>query len=288
MVKKDKKSKFRNRLWQLSLWLKVFTEGRGIKDKIILFPGTFFRILRFLTAYLKIPVLPHFFKMLSRPFLDVIIKNADGTFYCRKMKDDATMASEAYELPLQSYFDSFKEGVFVDIGANIGKYTIKIGRRSGTKGKVVSIEPEPGSFAILTKNIELNELKNVVPINVACWNEEGELDLSLASPFFHISGGHSVKKKVSSRFVKVKAQKLDFILNNLGIEEVNFIKVDVEGAEVEVLEGAQQIISKSPSLKILFEAFGEENQKRCFEMATKLGLHIRQIQRGCFLAIKGS
>ena len=64
---------------------------------------------------------------------------------------------------------------------------------------------------------------------------------------------HSIKEKVSPQFVKVRCAKLDDILNHIGVEKVDFIKIDVEGAEVEVLEGAQEIITKSDSLEILVE-----------------------------------
>jgi len=75
------------------------------------------------------------------------------------------MAAEAFEFPLQSHFEAIKERIFVDVGANIGKYTIKVGRQMGNKGRVISVEPEPESFQVLKLNIEFNKLANVTAVN---------------------------------------------------------------------------------------------------------------------------
>lgn len=151
----------------------------------------------------------------------------------------------------------------------------------GSKGRVISIEPEPESFEVLKKNIELNKLANVIALNIACWNEERELDLYTA-PSLKTSGSHSIKEKVSPNSVKVKSLKLDTILGNMGIEKVDFIKVDVEGSKVEVLEGAQRTIAKSDHVKILFEAFSKENLEECREILKKHKISIKHVYSNNF------
>jgi FkbM family methyltransferase len=133
--------------------------------------------------------------------------------------------------------------------------------------------------------MELNKLANATAINAACWNEEGELDLYTAQRS-KTSGSHSAKEKVSPHSVKVKSVELDNILGSMRIEKVNFIKIDVEGAEVEVLEGAQKTIAKSDSLKILFEAHNQENLEKCQEILKGHKTLAKPVYCSTFLASK--
>lgn len=99
-----------------------------MKDKLILFPGAVLRVAAYGIGFLRIPWLPKIISIAGRPIADIVICNKDGIFYCRRAKDYATMAAEAFEFLLQSHFEAIEEGIFVDVGASIGKYTIKVGR----------------------------------------------------------------------------------------------------------------------------------------------------------------
>lgn len=269
-------------------WLKVFTEGQGIKEKLILFPGAILRVIGYGIGLVNSAVGRDINMFVaSRLSPSVIIKNRDGAFYCRKGKNDVSVVAEAYELYLRKYFDEIKAGVFVDVGANIGKYTVKVARQIGPRGKVVSIEPDPGNFSTLKTNIELNKLTNVYAIKVACWNKTEELSLSL-SPSWETATS-SVKEKVSNYFVKVKGLKLDDILDDLGIETVDLIKIDVEGAEEEVIQGARGIITKSERLKVMFEAWNKERFEKCKDILEHCGMTVNKSKIGAdmFLAEKG-
>jgi len=280
------------RLWY---WLKIFTEGQRIRDKLILFPGTIFRIAGYLlrppsvadrldtirstrkpfisNAYCAISKVHC---ILSRPVFDVIMENHDGKFLCRKGTDDARFAAEAYEYPLQKYFNKITQGVFVDVGSNIGKYAIKVANQLGTNGRVVAIEPEPSNFEMLTANVELNGLSNTTLLNVACWNKNERLKLCLG-PGFKGTGAHSVKYHRSEDFIEVTASKLDDILKDLLIEHVDLMKIDVEGAEGEVLEGAEESLAENPHLKIIFEATDSNNLAKCREVLGRHGFTLTPI-----------
>lgn len=91
----------------------------------------------------------------------------------------------------------------------------------------------------LIKNIRANNFQNIIALNVAAWNEPGELRLYLGPN----SGEHSVKD-LSSRWKMVQAETLDSIVAQNNLSRVDWIKVDVEGAEVEVLQGAQGVMRK--------------------------------------------
>jgi len=267
--------------------LSVFTEGRSLRDKLILFPVGILEVIGYGRNLMKVPIPPKIkIFAASRLSANATIKNRDGIFYCRKGRGDASIAAEGYEHPLRKYFEEVKSGVFVDIGANIGKYTVKVARQMADKGKVVAVEPDPGNFSALKTNIELNKLTNVYAFNVACWNKTQELSL-YQSPSWN-PGLSSVKEKVSNHFVKVKGVKLDDILKGLGIENVNLIKIDAEGAEEEVIQGARGIITKSRHLKVLFEAWDKEHFEKCKDVLEECGMAVNKNEIGAdiFLAQK--
>lgn len=297
-------SKFFSTVMLLRYWLKMFTEGQRIRDKLILFPGTIFRIIGYLLRppsvadrlnAIRSARKPFISKVycaiskvhciVSRPVFDVVIENHDGKFLCRKGTDDARFAAEGYEYPLQKYFDEITQGVFVDVGSNIGKYTIKVARQMGTNGRVISIEPESSNFEMLKANVELNGLSNTTLLNVACWNKNERLKLCFG-PGFKGTGGHSVKHHRTEDFIEVTALKLDDILKDLHIEDVNFIKIDAEGADGEVLEGAEETLARNPHLKIIFEATNKNNLTKCEEVLRKHGFAIVPIVKGNYYARK--
>jgi len=267
--------------------LKLFTEGQGVRDKAILFALTIPRVIGYAIGLMNSAAGRAFYTFVVLKLSpNVTAENRDGLFYCRKGKEDASIVAEACELTLRKYFDEVKAGVFVDVGAHVGKYTVKVARQMADKGRVVSIEPDPGNFSALKTNIELNKLTNVHAFNVACWNKSEELSL-YQSP----SGStviSSVKEKVSNHFVKVKGVKLDDILENLGIDDVNLIKIDVEGAEEEVIQGARGIITKSQHLKVLFEAWNKEYFEKCKRVLEECGMTVNEneIGKDMFLAQK--
>jgi len=263
--------------------LKLFTEGQGVRDKAILFALTILRVIGYAIGLMNSAAGRAFYIFVVLKLSpNVTVENRDGLFYCRKGRGDASIAAEAYELSLRKYFEEVKSGVFVDIGANIGKYTVKVARQMADKGKVVAVEPDPGNFSALKTNIDLNKLTNVHAFNVACWNKTEELVLSLCGDW------SSVIKKVSNHFVKVKGVKLDDILKNLGIDDVNLLKIDAEGAEEEVIQGAREIITKSRHLKVLFEAWNKEYFEKCKDVLEECGMAVNKNEIGAdiFLAQK--
>lgn len=264
-------------------WLKMPSEGQGVKDKLVLLPGAIFRPLGSALgtalaldgseARSKIPSLYTVYRRIAKPNFDVVIENRDGKFFCRKGKEDVEVVAEAYEYPLQRYFEEITQGIFVDVGSNVGKYTVKVARQLGSNGRVISIEPEISNFEILKTNVELNNLSNVTCLNAACWNKNERIKLYLAQS----TGRHSVKLPVSRDFVEVSALKLDDILKDLQIEHVDFIKIDAEGADGEVLEGAEETIAKNQHLKIIFEASEKDTLAKCQKVLRRHGFAITPI-----------
>ena len=186
-------------------------------------------------------------------------------FYCRKNKDDfKTMTFHEDEI-LDQHFNPKEGDVVVDIGAHIGPYTIFASKRVGPNGKVVSIEADPGNFDVLNRNIQLNKLSNVIALNYAIYSEEkliklylpgsGEAQGSSASYTKYNTIMSDRAAQGHEKFVEVKANTLDYLLlsNKITQARVNWIKIDVEGAEYEVLKGAKNILSKNADITLLIE-----------------------------------
>jgi len=132
---------------------------------------------------------------------------------------------------------SDKDKTFVDVGACTGKYTIPM---SKYYGKVIAVEPNPKNLEFLRKNIELNECNNVEIIEKAVSNTKGKTKLALKGAHSHIDA-FGVKDAV-----EVETDLLD----NL-IDKADVIKIDVEGAELKVVEGSKRLIEEHKPVFII-------------------------------------
>ena|ERR687892_334932 len=181
-------------------------------------------------------------------------------FYCRVNKDDFKIMT-IHEDDIIEHFTPKQGDIVVDIGAHIGLYTIISSKRVGANGKVVAIEADPGNFEMLNRNIKLNKLANVIPLNYAVYSKETKIKLYLPSGESGFTKYNTIMSdwvNTKDKFVEVNANTLDYLLqsNQIREEEVNWIKIDVEGAEFEVLKGAHNVLSKSKDIVLLMELHG--------------------------------
>ena len=143
--------------------------------------------------------------------------------------------------------------VVIDVGANIGYYTRIASNLVGAKGQVFAFEPSPNALSVLRQNT--NDLSNVRIFPVALSDSEGE-----ARFFVRKNGGtSSLEADSSSQEVIVKITTLDSLL--IDVQEVEFIKIDVEGFEPEVLRGAESLIKRHRPI-IYLEYFEHYAEKR--------------------------
>ena len=120
-------------------------------------------------------------------------------------------------------------GVFVDVGANIGVFTIPAARRVGSEGRVVAAEASSEIFAYLTRNVEANGVSQVIAVNSAICDFAGTV------PFYsapnHKFGMGSLGAQFNAVPIDVPAATLDEVLEGIGIERVDLLRVDVEGPQ---------------------------------------------------------
>jgi len=145
--------------------------------------------------------------------------------------------------------------VCLDIGANIGYFTLIMARLAGEEGNVFAFEPEPHNFDLLVKNIAINGYGNITAVPKAISNKNGKAELFLDGTSF---GSHSLSRQnvsnIRQDITEVEVQTLDsFFRNYTG--KVDFVKVDAEGAELAVLEGMGNLINKNKELIIITEFF---------------------------------
>lgn len=141
------------------------------------------------------------------------------------------------------------------MGANVGGYVVRACRRADL---VVAIEPQPGIFEVLRENVELNCPGNAVLVRKTVADRSGRtmLRIPIYRGYKYDSGAASIlsdyepypgAKELIEGYqeVEVEVDSLDNILGELGIDRIDFLKVDVEGAEKLVVRGAMNILSRT-------------------------------------------
>jgi FkbM family methyltransferase len=148
--------------------------------------------------------------------------------------------------------------VFVDIGANVGAYTLFVAARAGGSARILAVEPQPEIFDRLTYNISQNPFGTVKAIACAVADKTGELTLFLDA---RNKGESSVKivGSVQAGSVRVPAVTLIDLLRAEGFSRVDAIKLDVEGAEDLILDPFFRDAPTSlyPSLLIIEDGRGQ-------------------------------
>jgi len=162
------------------------------------------------------------------------IKSKEGGIHAdlRKMKEGSNKEREPELINLIK--KEVKEGfTAIDLGSNIGYITLLLSDLCGKNGIVYAIEPEPENFNILQYNIEINKLKNVEAYNIAI-SESNTISDFFIGKSSNLSGLFS-NRNTTLKKVKVKTETLTNFLKEK--KYPNFIKMDTEGAEVEIFKG---------------------------------------------------
>ena len=151
-----------------------------------------------------------------------------------------------------------KGDVILDIGANIGYYTLIFANIVGKEGRVYAFEPDPENFAILKKNIEINNYDNVVLIRKAVSNKSGKIRLYLCEDN---KGDHRIYDSYDGReSIDIEAITLDEYFKDYN-GRIPLIKMDIQGAEFGAFEGMTSILKKNKNIKIFTEFWPQGLQK---------------------------
>lgn len=141
---------------------------------------------------------------------------------------------------------------FIDIGGNKGDFSLLAAKITGSKGQVLTFEPEPENCHWFNESIQLNQYSNIRLFDIALSDSNGKAQLFLGEK----SGWHSLvssQGKTDNSTIEVEKRTLDSILNESNIQKVDVIKIDVEGAEMEVLLGAEDTLKNNTNLILLLD-----------------------------------
>lgn len=142
----------------------------------------------------------------------------------------------------------------VDVGANLGEYTLVAAKYAGPTGAVFSFEPLPDNFQLLEKSIHENDLKNITLSRLALSNRDGDGILNVPANA-HSGTASLVASRPTDRKFPVRCARLDTVLERDPARRVDIMKVDVEGFESEVFEGAAHTLAVDKPM-VLFEVNG--------------------------------
>ena len=159
--------------------------------------------------------------------------------------------------------------VFFDVGANDGYFTLFAARRLGPAGRVIAVEPSTRERVNLQCNVEANRLTNVTVVPLALGVAPGTASLRLAKGTHsgHNTLGNFAHDGVQmDSFEEVKVDALDAVATRLGLARVDFIKIDVEGAEASVIDGAREVLRQMrPTLLLEINEMALQAQQRSAE-----------------------
>ena len=138
---------------------------------------------------------------------------------------------------------TIKEGdIVIDAGAYLGHFTVYAALRVGPTGRVVAFEPDPGVYQMLVRNVQLNNLTNVITINKGIWSEDTKLAFDSRG-----NASQVVKDTTHAKTLvkKIPVVSLDSELQRLGLDRVNLIKMDIEGAELQAVQGVRRLMERA-------------------------------------------
>lgn len=210
-----------------------------------------------------------------------VVAKVDGIIYELDLNEQIDSA-----IYYDGYFEKYttnainnlcKKGMTVlDIGANIGCHTFRFAKLVGSTGKVIAFEPTSWAFQKLKRNMELNDFTNVVLENIALSNEnkdDQEVRFFSSWPLHPSSYDkiHSIHGGLDMRDV-VRFVTLDDYVKRYGIKKIDFIKLDVDGYEYKVIQGAIETLKlHKPTMIIeLVEYTHKEVGDNIFEMVSLL------------------
>jgi len=169
-----------------------------------------------------------------------------------------------YEENLSSYLlaqsDIPDDGIFLDVGANIGWYSLLMAKYLTPSSRIFSFEPDTTNVSLLRENMKLNQCTNIHIANKALGKERGVATLYLYPG--KNRGRHSlIDLDGNQDFIEVEVVSLDEYLEDQGVDfsKISLMKIDIEGFEYPAFQGAPKVLSSVP--RVLAE-FSPEYMKR--------------------------
>jgi FkbM family methyltransferase len=184
------------------------------------------------------------------------VRLGTAKFWIRPRSEDLRYVLPANKPFVDRHFHPKPGETVVDVGAHIGQFSVRAGIAGAS---VVAIEPNPSTFATLTANLELNRIENARPMNVALGAAPGSAQLHSLIGY---EGFDSLDSEWTASFPRLPAREytvpvttLDRVVTDLSISEIDWLLVDVEGTECDVLRGGEESLRHSSN--VIVEVSGD-------------------------------
>jgi FkbM family methyltransferase len=168
--------------------------------------------------------------------------------------------------------------VVYDVGANVGFFTMLCARLVGTEGRVYAFEPMPANAAALRHNVALNGFENVEVVEAAASDANGTATLLVSrwSAFHRLEGeGFRSPSWQDETTLEVATVRLDEFAGGDGVRPPNLVKMDVEGAEPEVIRGLERLLTGDAKPLVLCELHG--GNRKYVKLLASMGYTVRSV-----------
>lgn len=207
-------------------------------------------------------------KKLKKDVFALPLKNLNTQIIIKKELILETNEPEAL-IQYFKYYIPKSNDVIIDAGSFKGHFSILAYYLMNKKGKIICFEPDIKNYDILKKNIKKFGLKNVIIIKKGLWNKKTLLN-------FESNG--EISSILNKGNEKIKVIDIDSELKRLKIKKINFIKMDIEGAEIEALEGMKKTLIQN-KCKLAIASYhkinGEKTYKKCETFLKKLNYCVK-------------
>jgi len=163
-------------------------------------------------------------------------------------------------------------GVMWDIGANVGFYTLLASHRAGPTGRVVAFEPLPENLVYLRRHLGMNGCRNVLVLDLAVSDHDG-------ASLFKRGGSSSSGGIAEGGDVPVTVAALDHLWESGQIGSPDMIKMDIEGAEYQALQGATKVLASCAPV-IFLATHGARVHKDCCDLLLRAGYKLESLLPG--------
>ncbi len=177
---------------------------------------------------------------------DFLIYFKDNLFYVEKDGLQMKFVENPYHRCLMDkdyfYKTSLEENdIVIDAGAYIGTFAVYASKKVGNKGKVFAFEPDPHTLTRLRKNLELNNVTNVSIISKGLWSENTTLTFEAGR---ELGSSFVTEKDNMVEKIEVPVTTIDEVMKDVKVKNKIFIKMNIEGSEIEAVKGAVNTIKK--------------------------------------------
>jgi len=223
------------------IWYKILFFLQDVSTTLLMALMGKTRFDKMLCSHIRLGILIHPYFVVR--ILDGIVQTKLGRNVMLQPSANIFINDEIYSSRVYDQFYTIKNNdMIVDVGAHVGVFTLRAARKA-RKGLVLAIEPHPYNYWLLKCNMMVNKLTNIKALELALWSSNGTTRLYLEDS--------DILRFQGKEYLEVKTRTLDTVVRELGINRVDFIKLDTEGAELEILQGAEETLRRNdPFLSI--------------------------------------